>query len=149
MNEPLIANKQMFYRRRALVAGQLFEATPVDAEYLVRRGQAGRVPDASVIKADTVAPVPAPVAAVVPALLPDPEVKEAAPAEAPPEVATEVVADAITEVTVDEVAPESFDPVAAETSYDTDVDAVDATAIADPVTPTKRTYRRRTPSAAE
>ena len=58
MNQTLIAKQQMFYRHRALTAGQAFEATPVDAGYFVRRGMAAPHEVAPVV-----VPVVAPVVA--------------------------------------------------------------------------------------
>lgn len=152
MNPTLVAKQPMFYRHRALTAGQTFEATPIDAQYFVRRGQAAVLPAApvsDVIKAEPVAPVVAPAASEVLTLSSAPEVKAEAPVEVAtePEVATFSTAPA--ESTPTEAAPKSFDPAAADTSDDAGVDAVDATAITDPVAPPKRTYRRRTPAAAE
>jgi hypothetical protein len=93
MNETLIAKKSMFYRHRALTAGQTFVATPIDAQYFARRGDAEIVPRVSaVIKAEAAPQVLVHVAAEVITLSPAQEVKEPEPMiEAAPEQEVDAV----------------------------------------------------------
>lgn len=84
--ETLIAKSIMSYNRRVMQAGEVFLASVVDAEYLIRRGQAQRAPlqpapDPNVIKTAEPPPVAPPAAAEVAAHLPEPEVKDEAAVE--------------------------------------------------------------------
>lgn len=122
MNKTLIASKPMFYRHRALTAGQTFEATPIDAQHFISRGHAVELPAAAPVAAPVVAP-------------PSPAV-EAAPVEVIA-VAEEPVAEVI-------AAPAEPEPPV-------EADAQAPEAAADPAAPTRRPYtrRRNASSAAE
>ena len=113
MQQTLVARRTLFYRHRAFESGQVFQASPIDAQYLISRGQADPLPVSDVIKAAAADPMPALVVAVVPTLLPDAEVKEP---EAPvAEPAAEAVAES-TEGSTD-VSVETSDPIPARRPY--------------------------------
>ena len=131
MNEPLIATRHIFYRRRAFVAGERFEATPIDAGYLIRTGDAE--PDPSMPRYEQVV-VSAP----------------RATAELPP-VAAAVVPNNVGPVTLASLmAPEAATEVATEVTPEVVTEEPASEPIAEPQvgeTPAKRTYTRRRPAA--
>ncbi len=140
MNETIYAKSAFPYRHRMLSAGQPFEATPIDAAYLVKNKKAQREPLAVTDKPKPVAekktaapePVVEPVAPVVPALSSESEVKDESVAEAPVE-----------DVKVDEAAPQDVVPAPESEA--------EAPAVGSPVAPlgigeqvvTRRPYTRR------
>lgn len=137
MNETIYAKSAFPYRHRMLSVGQPFEATPIDAAYLVKNKKAQRellVTDKPkpVAEKKTAVPDPVvePVAPVVTAFSPEPGVKDEPVAKAPVE-----------DVKVDEAAPQDV----------ASAPAGEAPVVGSPVAPlgvgeqvvTRRPYTRR------